>query len=439
MSVLTGSVSVDTTHHAWDGMMANDDHAAAVTRSRAEWARLRRRLETVTPGALARVGLTLAAAGVIGGVVLGTWPATLPFLVGSLIAYAVLPLVNRLDGAMPRPLAAAVSVLSVVALLIGIIAVVLPPLVAGFVQFAATLPGERDVDAALADAEAWLGGQPLGSDVLAPALSSIVLAIRENMESASGGLGDLAVGVARGLAGALGAAIGLIILPTWMLTLLSDQRRGRAAIDRRVAPWLRGDFWAIVRIVDRIASTYIRGFIVVGLVVGVLTYLGIRLVEAAGGPDFAQPFPLAVLAGATQLVPEIGPFLGILPALLILPIAPDRAAAYVGVYLAARWLGSGMVGGRLLERRLGVHPALLIPSIVILTQFGWIWLFIAAPIVSIAVTTVRYIHGRLSDPPRPAGVLPWDPVPRATRAAAAGARGATAHVPVVYRSMTSAR
>ena len=76
---------------------------------------------------------------------------------------------------------------------------------------------------------------------------------------------------------------------------------------------------------------------------------------------------------------------------------------------------------------------------VILTEFGWIWLFIAAPIVSIAVTTVRYIHGRLSDPPRPAGVLPWDPVPRATRAAAAGARGATAHVPVVYRSMTSAR
>ena len=209
MPVLTGTVSVDATHHAGDGMMANDDHTAAVTRSRAEWARLRRRLETVTPGALARVGLTIAAAGVVGGVVLGTWPATLPFLVGGLIAYAVLPIVNRLDGVMPRPLAAAVSVLSVVAVLIGIIAVVLPPLVAGFVQFAATLPGERDVDAALADAEAWLGGQPLGSDVLAPALTSIVLAIRENMESASGGLGDLAVDVARGLAGALGAAIGL--------------------------------------------------------------------------------------------------------------------------------------------------------------------------------------------------------------------------------------
>ena len=84
--------------------------------------------------------------------------------------------------------------------------------------------------------------------------------------------------------------------------------------------------------------------------------------------------------------------------------------------MAARWLGAGMVGGRLLERRLGVHPALLIPSIVILTQFGWIWLFIAAPVVSMSVNTVRYLHGRLSEPPRPAGVLPWDPAPRAAAA-----------------------
>ena len=142
---------------------------------------------------------------------------------------------------------------------------------------------------------------------------------------------------------------------------------------------------------------------------------------------FQEPLALAVLAGATQLVPEIGPFLGFLPVVLLAPIAPERSLAYLGVYIAARWLGAGMVGGRLLEGRLGVHPALLIPSIVILTQFGWIWLFIAAPVVSMAVNTVRYLHGRLSEPPRPAGVLPWDPVPRtATASAARAGRGASA-------------
>ena len=118
---------------------------------------------------------------------------------------------------------------------------------------------------------------------------------------------------------------------------------------------------------------------------------------------------------------------------------PSARSVYLGVYVAARWLGAGMVGGRLLERRLGVHPALLIPSIVILTQFGWIWLFIAAPVVSMAVNTVRYLHGRLSEPPRPAGVLPWDPVPR-DRCGERGGRAAAPRARAgVYRSMTSAR
>ena len=113
--------------------------------------------------------------------------------------------------------------------------------------------------------------------------------------------------------------------------------------------------------------------------------------------------------------------------------------AYLGAYLAARWIGSGLVGRRLMEGRLGVHPAILIPSIVILTQFGWIWLFIAAPVVSMAVTTLRYMHGRLSDPPRPAGVLPWDPVPQSARTASGAARVPAARVPAVYRNLTTAR
>ena len=413
--------------------MAENDQVAAIARSRAEWASLRRRLETVTPATLARAGLTVGAGLVVLGVAVGTWPALMPFLVGAVIAYSVLPLVNRLDTVLPRGLAALVSVLAVVGLLVAIVAIVLPPLVASVGQLATTLPGREDVDRALSDAETWLGGQALGDEVLAPALTSIVLRIRETMQSASGGLDEAAVGVARGLVSALGAALGLIILPTWMLTVISDQRRGQAVLNRRLAPWLRADFWAIVRIADRIASTYIRGFLVVGLVVGVLTYLGLRLVGEAGGPVFQEPLALAVLAGATQLVPEIGPFLGFLPVVLLLPIAPERSLAYLGVYVAARWLGAGMVGSRLLEGRLGVHPALLIPSIVILTQFGWIWLFIAAPVVAMGVNTVRYLHGRLSEPPRPAGVLPWDPVPQAAPARAGGQAATGAHVPAVYR------
>jgi predicted PurR-regulated permease PerM len=368
-------------------------------------------------------------------VVAGTWPALVPFLVGGVIAYGVLPLVDRLDRVLPRSIAALFSVLAVVAGLVAIVAIVIPPLVAGVVRLAADLPSDQQVDRVVADLEAWLGSRPEGGSVVGPAFVVLVGTARDALAAASASLDDVVIGVAQALASALVALIGLVVLPTWILTMLTDQRRGRRAIDRRLAPWLREDFWAIVRIVDRAGSTYLRGYLVVGLVVGLFTFLGIRLLEAAGGPVFGQPLPLAVFAGAMQLIPEIGPFIGLLPALLVAPIAPERAVAYVGIYLVARWLGSSLVGRRLLEGRLGVHPVILVPAIVALTQLGWIWLFIAAPIVSVVVNTVRYLHGRWSEPPRPAGVLPGEPVP----AAASAAAPAATRVPSVYRSATATR
>jgi hypothetical protein len=57
---------------------------------------------------------------------------------------------------------------------------------------------------------------------------------------------------------------------------------------------------------------------------------------------------------------------------------------------------------------------------VALTQLGWLWLFIAGPILAIGFDLVRYAHGRLSEPAAPAGVIP-DEQPAATPAASTAA------------------
>ena len=53
-------------------------------------------------------------------------------------------------------------------------------------------------------------------------------------------------------------------------------------------------------------------------------------------------------------------------------------------------------------------PALLIPAIVVLSQFGLIWLFAAAPVIAIVRDIARYANARLADPPGRAGVLPGE-------------------------------
>ncbi len=407
-----------------------DPRAARKAYSARRWAELRDNVASTTPQAIGRAVLTL---GVVGGSVwlaLATWPTLLPFLVGGLIAYILLPVVDALDGVMPRGVAAGLSVLGVLAVIVAIGVIVGPPLVKGFALLANDLPTAADVDAALERIRGQLAALPEGSAAaILPILATLAATARDIMATLPERTDTLTQEILRVVLNTLGAVLGLIVLPTWMLSVMSQQRRGRMAVDRQLAPWLRRDLWAIVAIVDRAVGSYLRGYVLAAGLVGVLTYFGLQATMRLGGPTFNEPLALAVLAGATQVVPVVGPLAGALPALLILPLAPDRAAAYFLVYVAARVIGTTAVGARLRDRYEGVPPVILVPGVVVLAQFGLLWLLLSAPILTVAADIVRYLHGRLSEPPLPAGVLPR------TAGFATRPGTVTARVPNVYRNI----
>ncbi|HEX2515301.1 MAG TPA: hypothetical protein VH257_11380, partial [Chloroflexota bacterium] len=75
-----------------------------------------------------------------------------------------------------------------------------------------------------------------------------------------------------------------------------------------------------------------------------------------------------------------------------------------------------------------------------LSQLGWQWIFLAAPVAAVAHDLWRYAFGRLGDPPRPAGVLPGAELSGA-EPAGAGAPGLPAPrpLPLVYRRTQETR
>jgi predicted PurR-regulated permease PerM len=403
---------------------AQRDYAAA------KWAELRGRLQTVTPQAVGRSVLAVAVLGATGWLVTETWPAFLPFVVGGLIAYQLLPVVDALDRMMPRFVAAIVAVAAAVAAVVGIAVLLLPPLAAAFVRFATELPSQAEIQAAIDRLQAQLGALPEGSAaVVIPALAALAGAVRDIFAGASVNLDDVVRGAVGALLNAVGALIGLIVLPAWMLTMMSQKRRARLAIDNEITPALRKDVWAVAAIVDRAAGAYLRGYVVSAIFVGLLTYIFATVLPRLGGPTFVHAGTIAVFAGATQVVPIVGPILGLLPAVLVAPVDAGLAVAYVGIYVLARFVGGTLLGARLQQRRLGVHPAILVPGVVMVGQFGPFWLLLSAPIVAIAVDLVKYVHGRLSEPPRPAGVLPGQTVPADASAAAPAAPPPSAYRP----------
>jgi predicted PurR-regulated permease PerM len=236
-----------------------------------------------------------------------------------------------------------------------------------------------------------------------------------------------------GFLGTVSFVIGLLVIPAWVLTLVADERQLKRDAGRVLPAAIRPDVLALFRIVDRVLGTFIRIRVLLAIVVGVLIWFGLVLAREAGLGQFPYAVTAGTLLGTLQLIPELGFFLGFFPILLVLAVGgPVPALTTLIVYVAAARIASALVETRVSRGVLDVHPALLIPAIVAMSQFGLLWTLLAAPVVAILRDTVRYLAGRLADPSRPANVLPGERVV-ATR------RMATVPVPSAYRSIARRR
>ncbi|MBP1705432.1 MAG: hypothetical protein H6Q36_1171, partial [Chloroflexi bacterium] len=345
---------------------------------------------------------------------MATWPALLPFAVGGLVAYTIYPLVNTLDRFMPRVLAAALALAAGLAALVLLVAVVVPPLVSVSIQVLRDIPNSSQMAELRVQFDAYLATLPEGARALVQGVVDRVAAIAaEGLSSFLDSIASLIVTGVLGIFDTIGFVIGLVLLPLWILSVVRDGRTLRGQIAAQFAPGVRTDAMALLAIVHRATSTFLRVQLAAAVAVGVLVYGGILLLQQTGSVtvvDQLRALSIAVLMGVAQVIPQLGSLLGLLPIALVAiarPDEPQAALALLVIYLVSLQLVNMAVGGRL-GRDLKVPNALALPAFAVISQVGLVWLLLSAPILVIARNTVRYIRGRLAEPPRPAGVLPWE-------------------------------
>jgi len=238
--------------------------------------------------------------------------------------------------------------------------------------------------------------------------------------------------------------VGLVILPLWTLSVVRDGGSLRAQLASQFAPALRADAMALLTIVHRALGTFLRVQLAAAGAVGVAVYVGLQGVERAEIATYPAAIALAAFMGTAQVIPQLGGLIGALPIGLLALARQDEPAAAVAllvVYMIALQIVKLTVGARL-GRDLSVRPAIALPAFAVISQIGLVWLLLSAPILVVARNTVRYLRGRLSEPPLPAGVLPGERLRRsaAPPGRAAGAPGpAVAPIPSVYRDRVAPR
>ena len=381
--------------------------------SRAAWRRLFSRVKSVTPSTLARTILVFSILGLIGWLLWSTWPAMLPFAFGAIIAYVVLPIVNWLDKIFPRVIAILLTLGGVIALIGWFLSMLLPILGAQITRVYVSLPPLEEVEDFITDLADYVDTLPVPAQVL---IDDFLLKLNDRMQESievyATQLANLGLANLINLFNTVGFILGFLVVPGWLLTVLKDREDGLTAVNRLVPSFMRKDFWAVTQLIDRPFRSFLHGQLLMGLATAVAMYLILAFLEYLGLWQFEYKLIAALLAGFFGLIPEVGPIFAVITFLVLGSLDSfERAMIFVVVYLAANFIVHWVITPRIEKTYLNIHPAILVIAIVLLSEFGFLWILIAAPVLAIARDLAQYIYGRLDDPPRPAGVLPHEPIP----------------------------
>ena len=133
-------------------------------------------------------------------------------------------------------------------------------------------------------------------------------------------------------------------------------------------------------VLDRLRGAYLswlRGLVMGMLLLGVLTYLGLRLV----GLDFAAFF--AVLTAVAMIIPYYGALASSIPPILYaLTISPGKAVLVTIVYVVAHQAEGNLIQPLVMARAVELHPAVIAVGVVAVDRlFGFVGLIVAVPIL----------------------------------------------------------
>ncbi len=316
------------------------------------------------------------------------------------LAYVLLPVVRLLERAMPwrrnrpglsRGIAVGVVYLGLLGILAGILALIVPPTVEQSQRFSEEFPGF--FNSARATVEGWI----------ARYAELIPVEMRDRVEeslSDAGGIVGEAVGRVLSqtwsvVTGSFALVLGLATAPVLVFYLMKDSTLIRNSLYAPFPAALRPYIKDLLDIAERTLGGYIRGQLTLGLVVGAVVTVGLLLL----GVPF--PFILGIVAGITELVPVIGPWIGGAAGVLVtLATAPHLVPWVILLYLAVQLLENTLLVPRIQGDTLNLHPVALIMIIIISSHFFGLWgIILGPPVVAMVKDMSVWFVGEWKRPP----------------------------------------
>lgn len=302
--------------------------------------------------------------------------------VAIIFATALEPAVNWMNRIrIPRSLAVLILYLVIFLVLSLIMVLMVPPLIAQVTELARSFPYYYDK---LLSAFSYVSGT--GQDQVASTLQQSLQNLGSHLTEATSSIISTLVGI-------FGGILQFLVLLTIAFYLVVDED-GIMRFVRSITPSTYQPY--IIQMMRRLKAklgSWLRGQLLLMLIIAILTYIGLRLL----GAQYA--LLLALWAGTTEIIPYVGPILGAIPAIfLALSVSPLQALLIMGLYIVIQQLENSIIVPMVMRRTVGLNPIVTIVAIVIGAKLGGVvGAIISIPVaVSVGVFLSDFFEKRLS-------------------------------------------
>lgn len=309
----------------------------------------------------------------------------LPVILSGLLFYLLNPLVDLMEKyKINRVLAISIIFIIIAILLIIGLAVAIPNLQRQIVIFAQNVPSYlEDADKVIDD----LVTKRLPDD-FRPQLEQVLANFSTQATAWASNISSKAVNwVSALISGTSQVIVALIIMPFMLFYLLRDGKGLRDYITQFLPNKLREPVGKVLSDVNQQLANYVRGQITVAVIVAIMFIIFFKII----GLRYAVA--LGVTAGVLNLVPYLGSFLAMLPALVLGLIAgPVMLLKVIIVFIVEQTIEGRFVSPLILGSQLNIHPITIL--FVLLTSgsmFGIWGVLLGIPIYASAKVVISAI------------------------------------------------
>jgi len=295
-----------------------------------------------------------------------------PLLIAMVIAYILNPIVELM---VARKVPRGVSILIIYVFFIAVLLVLfmntIPTLLSQLKDFGKTLP------IIIAQLDYFIDQLTSKTKYLP---NSVRIAVEKSLQMGELSTTKAISGLLNHVGHAISGLLDVFVVPFLVFYMLKDQKMLERATVALVPKKHRKIVVQMLHDIDDALGSYVRGQLLVMLVVGILTYAGLLVVH--------MPYALlfALIAAFTNIIPYLGPFIGAAPAIIVaLTVTPLLALKVFIVNLIVQQLEGNVISPQIVGRTLHIHPMIIIVSLLFAGEVaGVAGLIVAVPIVAIA-------------------------------------------------------